>query len=352
MSEVAVITGVAGQSGSYLAELLLEKGYRVHGVCRRSSVNNQGRVKHLLGNPNFYLVEGDVSDPYSIGQILLDAKPTEVYNLAAQSHVKSSFSQPHYTFQVDTLGVLNILEWIKTHDKSVRFYQASTSEMFGLSVDKDKYQRETTPLVPCSPYAVAKLAAHHLVNIYRTSYNIFSCSGILFNHESERRGEEFVTRKITKWLGEFNKWLKYHKASVKDIVSIDGTVYLGRQTYEQTLHFPKLRLGNLEAKRDFGHAEDYVNAMWMMLQHDKPDDYVVATGETHTIRTFLHRAMLAVGIPVEYHERLYVIDKAFYRPMEVEYLRGDSSKIRKTLGWAPEVSFDDLINRMVLHDSM
>lgn len=353
MSDIAVITGVNGQSGSYLAELLLEKGYRVHGVCRRNSTNNRGRINHLLRNKNFYLVEGDVSDPHSVANFMAEAKPTECYNLAAQSHVKTSFNQPSYTFQVDTLGVLNLLEWIRINDRNVRFYQANTSEMFGSAVDMDGFQRETTTMAPCSPYAAAKLAAHHLVRIYRDSYNIFSCSGILFNHCSERRGEEFVTRKITKWLGDFSKWLKVWEAKFENLVFLDDEIYLsGRQSLDRGFKFPKLRLGNLNSYRDFSHAEDMVRAMWMMLQHSVPDDYVVSSGETHPIHSFLDKAMSYAGIPEELRSKFYVIDKAFYRPMEVDYLRGDSSKIRNTLGWAPKVSFDDLVRRMVSYDSM
>jgi GDPmannose 4,6-dehydratase len=296
----AVITGITGQDGSFLAELLLEKGYEVWGVYRRASTPNISRVAHIKSE-NFRLVEGDVSDPFFVANIIQTVKPDEYYNLAAQSHVHTSFEQPSYTFDVNFNGVLNALEAIRKYSPQTKFYQASTSEMFGknytkiIDIDSGKelrrYQDETTPCYPQSPYAIAKLAAHHLVRNYRDSYGIFACCGILFNHESERRGENFVTRKITKWIGEF-------LATGKDP------------------SFPKLRLGNIYSVRDWGYAKDYVKAMWQMMQCNKPDDYVVATSHSFTVRDFLVGAFDHAGLG-DYGD--YVeIDKNFYRPSEVD----------------------------------
>ena len=262
--KTAIITGVTGQDGSYLAELLTANKYKVYGIYRRTSSLNFSRLYNVVKNKNFHLLEGDICDPYCVARILKAIKPDEYYNLAAQSHVATSFEQPSYTWDATAKGVLNALEAIRNESADTKFYQASSSEMFGknyTTVYDDfgenplKFQNEETPFYPQSPYAIAKLAGHHLVRNYRDSYNIFACSGILFNHESERRGENFVTRKITKWLGEFI-------ASDKD------------------KKFPKLRLGNLDAHRDWGHAEDYVKAMWLMLQQETPHDYVLATRNT------------------------------------------------------------------------
>jgi len=346
----ALITGVCGQDGSYLAELLLEKDYEVIGLVRRTSNENcTYRIDHI--KDKIILVEGEVSDSGSVYSIVDKYKPDEIYNLAAQSHVGTSFEQPDYTFQVDALGPLHFLEAIKRFSPNTRFYQASTSELFGknftqkkvpsrclenvlgsiiaddLTADNlceyKKYQNEETEFMPQSPYAVAKLAAHNLVRIYREGYGLHASCGILFNHESERRGENFVTRKITKWIGEF--------------------VNSG---YDP--EFPKLRLGNLDAYRDWGHAQDYVKAMWLMTQQETPDDYVIATGETYSVRDFLNEAFNEIGI--DNFEPYVVIDPKFYRPAEVEYLKGNPSKAKKVLGWEPKVKFQDLVTRMVRRD--
>lgn len=332
----AIITGVTGQDGSFLAELLLEKGYEVWGFYRRSSSPNFSRLANVLDNENFHLLEADITDSGCVTRAIRDIQPDEYYNLAAQSHVHTSFEQPSYTFSVNFNGVLNALEAIRTEKPDVKFYQASTSEMFGSNKGKPilaadartplivgYQQNEYTPFAPQSPYAIAKLAAHHLVRNYRDSYGIFACSGILFNHESERRGENFVTRKITKWIGGF-------VASGKDP------------------HYPKLHLGNLNASRDWGYAKDYVKAMWQMMMVEKPDDYIIATNETFTIREFLDAAFEIIGI--QDWSDLVVVDPKFYRPAEVEYLRGDYSKAYETFGWIPETPIYRLIKVMVEHD--
>jgi len=347
----AIIFGITGQDGSYLAELLLEKGYEVVGITRRVSVPTLNRITHIL--PKIKIVEGDITDAFSVSNVIKEEAPDEIYNLAAQSHVGTSFKQPSLTWDVTAGGVLNILEAIRYSGRKddIKFYQASSSEMFGKNFtekkvltaalenvlgtvtldeihsdsvcDSQKYQDEDTPFMPQSPYAIAKLAAHHLVRNYRDSYGIFACSGILFNHESERRGEKFVTRKITKWIGEF-----IASGMDKD--------------------FPALRLGNLDAKRDWGHAEDYVRGMWEMVQHETPSDYVVATGETHSVREFLDIAFKHVGI--DDWDNLVVIDPEFYRPAEVDYLLGIPAKAKRILGWEPEISFQQLVERMVDSD--
>lgn len=327
MNNTALITGITGQDGSYLAEFLLSKNYKVVGLHRRSSVNNFERIKALKNKHNFTLQEFDLTDPSNVITTISNYKAQEFYNLAAQSHVGTSFNQPTTTFEIDTVGVVNILEAIRNYSPNTKFYQASTSEMFGRSydVDKDgqKYQDENTILLPQSPYGVAKVAAHQMVQIYREAYGIHANSGILFNHESPRRGENFVTRKITKWIGEF--------------------VNSGKSE-----DFPKLRLGNLEARRDWGHAKDYVRAMWMMLQQPVPDDFVICTERTYTIGEFLDKAFGLIGIS-DWKE--YVVqDPEFYRPAEVEYLRGRNRKAQKRLGWYPAITFDDLVEDMVNND--
>ena len=327
MNKIAIVTGATGQDGSYLSELLLDKGYTVVGLRRRSS-SEKGleRIEHLLNNDNFKLVEADITDSGCVNSLISEYMPHEVYNLAAQSHVGTSFKQPSYTSQVNLQGPINFLEAIRLLSPSTKFYQASTSEMFGKNYEvfaDTKYQKETTPFVPQSPYAVAKLAAHEMVRIYRDSYELFACCGILFNHESERRGENFVTRKITKWIGEF-------VASGQDE------------------DFPALRLGNLDAHRDWGHAQDYVDAMYLMLQQDEPEDYVIATSETHSVREFLTEAFNEIGIPN--FEPHVVIDPEFYRPCEVDWLLGHTGKARQQLGWRPKVSFPELVQRMVRSD--
>ena len=327
MNKVAIVTGATGQDGSYLSELLLDKGYTVVGLRRRSS-SEKGleRIQHLLNNDNFKLVEADITDPANVCWLIQTYLPDELYNLAAQSHVGTSFQQPSYTTQVNLQGPTNFLEAIRLLSPSTKFYQASTSEMFGKNFEQmgdTKYQRETTAFVPQSPYGIAKLAAHEMVRIYRDSYGLFACCGILFNHESERRGENFVTRKITKWIGEF--------------------VESG-----QDQDFPALRLGNLDAHRDWGHAQDYVEAMYLMLQQDEPEDYVIATSETHSVREFLTEAFNEIGISD--FEPYVVIDPEYYRPCEVDWLLGHTGKARKQLGWRPKISFQELVQRMVRSD--
>ena len=352
----ALIFGITGQDGSYLAEILLEKGYEVAGVTRRTSTPNTKNISHIL--QKITLVEGDVTDGFNVTKIIQEYKPDEIYNLAAQSHVGTSFKQPNLTTDITYGGVLNILEAIRYSDRKdqVRFYQASSSEMFGknFSTTKGRYgdikfQDENTPFLPQSPYAIAKLAAHHLVRNYREAYGIHGSCGILFNHESERRGENFVTRKITKWIGEFEKWSKSHEDACQYHGNHDPFTFTEDDIVSQHVSsFKKLRLGNLEAKRDWGHAEDYVNAMWLMLQQETPDDYVICTGETYTIRQFLDIAFKEVGI--EDWSSFVVQDPEFYRPAEVDYLLGSCKKAEQGLNWRRDVSFNDLVQRMVDYD--
>lgn len=322
--KTAVITGVTGQDGSYLSELLLDKGYKVIGCHRRSSVNNFERIKHLLKTPYFILHEFDLTDPSSCNKLLQQYQPDELYNLGAQSHVGTSFTQPSATFEIDTIGVINLLEAIKLTSSATKIYQASTSEMFGCNytIDKngDKYQDENTELLPQSPYGVAKVASHRMIQIYREAYGLFSCSGILFNHESPRRGENFVTRKITKYIGN----LINHKTS------------------------ETLKLGNLNAYRDWGHARDYVYAMYLMLQNDIPEDYVICTGNTYSVLDFVKAAFSAANLNYKDHIE---IDPGLYRPAEVEYLKGRNTKALKQLKWHPTISFDELVQEMVYTDS-
>jgi GDPmannose 4,6-dehydratase len=371
----ALIFGITGQDGSYLAELLLKKGYTVIGVTRRVSVNTTARIQHIL--PKIKVVEGDITDAFNVNKIIQDEGPDEIYNLAAQSHVGTSFNQPNLTWDITAGGVLNILEAIRysPNKEHIRFYQASSSEMFGKNYtvsdkaslmldnvlgtvvvdsptgkgiyDYKKYQDENTPFVPQSPYGIAKLAAHHLTRNYRESYGIHGSCGILFNHESERRGEMFVTRKITKWISGFVNWL--------DISELDKTQITKTKHSDELIYasghqdsYMKLRLGNLEAKRDWGHAEDYVEAMWLMLQQDEPDDYVVATGKTYSVADFLDAAFSVVDIK-DWSDLVY-IDPKFYRPAEVDYLLGVPKKAEDKLGWKRKISFNDLAKRMVDHD--
>ena len=356
----ALITGVTGQDGSYLAELLLSKEYKVVGLKRRTSTGNLGRLSKCLNNPNLVIVEGEISDAGSVYDMVSKYKPDEIYNLAAQSHVGSSFEQPDFTFQVNALGPLHFLEAIRRFSPHTRFYQASTSEMFGKNFTElhdlydgrtveIKYQNEDTPFQPQSPYSIAKLAAHNLVRVYREAYDLFGCCGILFNHESERRGENFVTRKITKWIGEFFVWVDRHNISYTDLVLDQDEVYIpGRTSKEQGFQFPKLRLGNLEARRDWGHAKDYVEAMYLIMQQENPEDYVISTGVTHSIRDLLDVAFKQIDI---YNwEQYIVIDPQFYRPAEVEYLLGIPDKAKQQLEWEPQVTFEQLVKTMVEHD--
>ena len=322
MAKTALITGITGQDGSYLAELLLGKGYEVHGVVRRSSTMNRGRIDHLQhSNPShpegskFVLHYGDMTDSGGLNRLVKTVKPDEIYNLAAQSHVAISFDQPEYTGDADGLGTTRLLEAIRTMGLPTRFYQASTSEMFGLSPAP---QSETTSFHPRSPYAVAKLYAHWMTVNYREAHNLFACSGILFNHESPRRGENFVTRKVTRGIGQ---------------------ILAGKAD--------KLRLGNMDAKRDWGHARDYVEAMWLMLQQDTADDYVIATGEMRSVRDFVAAAFAMVGLD---WQKYVVVDEAYMRPADVHELRGDASKAMKVLGWKPKTTFDELVHEMLEHD--
>lgn len=312
--KTALITGVTGQDGSYLAELLLEKDYRVVGMTRRTSTEVHERIEHLVDR--IEIVSGDLLDQTSLHNLIADVRPNEVYNLAAQSFVPTSWSQPVLTGEFTALGVTRALDAIHHVDSSIRFYQASSSEMFGKVMETP--QSESTPFYPRSPYGVAKVYGHWITVNYRESYNMFAVSGILFNHESERRGKEFVTRKITDGV-----------ARIKYGLSKD------------------LRLGNLEARRDWGFAGDYVRAMWLMLQHSQPDDYVIATGRTHTVREFCRLAFAAADLD---YERYVVEDPRFVRPAEVDLLIGDASKAKRVLGWEPGTSFEDLVERMVRHD--
>jgi GDPmannose 4,6-dehydratase len=346
--KVSLITGVNGQDGAYLSELLLSKGYLVLGIIRRSSSINTARIDHLYENPNLILKYGDLSDSSCISSILNEIKQKyfsstinekedrlEIYNLAAQSHVKVSFELPEYTGNIDALGTLRILIALKDLNLNsiVRFYQASTSELYGKVVEVP--QNENTPFYPRSPYGVAKLYAHWITKNYRESYNMFACSGILFNHESPRRGPTFVTKKITNSIGNILK---------------------GKQD--------RLVLGNIDAKRDWGHARDYVEGMWLMLQHDKPDDFVLSTNEFHTVREFVEKAFVLKGFDIKWKgegvneigydantgRELIFISEKYFRPAEVDELLGDSSKAKRVLGWHARTSFDDLVKEMVEAD--
>lgn len=340
-AKTALITGVTGQDGAYLAELLLEKGYIVHGIKRRASLFNTSRIDHLYRDPHesgvrFFLHHGDLTDSSNLIRIIQQTQPDEIYNLAAQSHVAVSFEEPEYTANADALGTLRLLEALRIlnlKDKT-RFYQASTSELYGLV--QETPQRETTPFHPRSPYAVAKLYAYWITVNYREAYGLFACNGILFNHESPLRGENFVTRKITRALAR---------------------IKLGLQD--------RLYLGNLDAKRDWGHAKDYVEMQWMMLQQDQPEDFVIATGVQYSVREFVTAAAAELGIEVRWdgtglEERGYdgngncivSVDPRYFRPAEVETLLGDASKAREKLGWEAKIGFDELVKEMVREDLM
>jgi GDPmannose 4,6-dehydratase len=327
----ALITGVNGQDGSYLSELLLEKGYKVYGLIRRKSILDYGNVDHLKDKIHF--IYADMTDVISLINAMRVSQADEVYNLAAQSFVATSWEQPIATAEIDAIGVTNLLEAIRTVKPEAKFYQASTSEMFGLV--QETPQKETTPFYPRSPYGVAKLYGHWITKNYRESYNMFACSGILFNHESERRGKEFVTRKITDAVARI-------KFGIQDNVE----------------------LGNMDSKRDWGHSKDYVKAMWLMLQHDTPDDYVIASNETRTVREFVETAFRYAGITVEWHgtgvdeigvdvttgKTIVKINSKFFRPAEVEVLLGNPAKAENVLKWKREISFDQLVERMVKTD--
>lgn len=329
----AFITGITGQDGSYLTEFLLEKGYAVHGIIRRASNFNTERIDHLLDHPDLKLYHGDLTDSANLNKLLAKIMPDEIYNLGAQSHVKVSFDVPEYTAQVDALGTLRLLDAMHNHCPEAHFYQASTSEMFGQV--REIPQKETTPFHPRSPYGCAKVYSYWITRNFRESYNYFTCNGILFNHESERRGKTFVTRKITMSLSEIRHGMR-----------------------------EKLVLGNLDAQRDWGYAKEYVESMWKMLQADKPDDYVVATGEMHTVREFVEEAAPYAGFEIEWEGeaeaekgydkksgRLIVeISPRYYRPAEVELLIGDASKAENVLGWKPQVRFKELVEIMMRYD--
>lgn len=333
--KVALVTGITGQDGSYLAEFLLDKGYEVHGIIRRASTFNTERINHLYQDPHvngvkLFLHYGDLSDSSNISRILEKVKPDEIYNLGAQSHVKVSFDMPEYTANVTGLGTLRILDAIREEGLKTKFYQASSSEMFGKAVELPL--KETTPFHPRSPYGVAKVFSYWITKNYRESYGMFACNGILFNHEGERRGETFVTRKITRGLAR---------------------IKLGKDE--------RLFLGNLDAERDWGYAKDFVEAMWLMLQQPKPDDYVIATNESHSVREFAEAAATHLGFDLAWKGRglqekgidrktgkvLIEIDPRYFRPAEVDALRGDPSKAMKALGWKPKVTFAALVKMMV-----
>lgn len=314
MKKRALITGISGQDGSYLSELLLEKGYEVHGIVRRHSVseNQNDRIKNLKGITTYY---GDLLDYPSLVRIVSEVKPDEIYNLAAQSHVRVSFDMPSFTIQTNSMGVLNMLEVYRTLAPKAKFYQASSSEMFGNSVDSDGVQRLTTPMNPVSPYGCSKVMAFNLVRHYRHAYKLHACNGILFNHESPRRGTNFVTNKVVKQAVEIKKGLRKN-----------------------------LELGNLDSSRDWGHSKDYVRAIHAITNHDKPDDFIVATGETRTVRDLCKFVFEKLGM--NYLD--YVVQNPIYiRPEELKYLKGDSQKIRSELGWKPEYTFESMIDEMI-----
>jgi GDPmannose 4,6-dehydratase len=348
--KVALITGITGQDGSYLAEFLLEKGYIVHGIKRRASLFNTERIDHLYQDPhvdhrNFVLHYGDLSDSSNLTRILQQVQPDEVYNLGAQSHVAVSFESPEYTADVDAIGPLRLLEAIRILglEKKTRFYQASTSELYGLV--QETPQKETTPFYPRSPYGVAKLYAYWITVNYREAYGLYACNGILFNHESPRRGETFVTRKITRGLANI-------------ALGLESCIFMG----------------NMDALRDWGHAKDYVRMQWMMLQQDQPKDYVIATGVQYTVRQFIEKAALQLGITLAFEGKgidekavvravtgdkapavkvgdvIVKVDAHYFRPAEVETLLGDPSKAKKDLGWIPEITLDEMVQEMVAHD--
>jgi GDPmannose 4,6-dehydratase len=335
LKKKALITGITGQDGSYLAELLLEKGYEVHGMVRRTSSMNTARLDHIYKFNNLSLHYGDLTDSSNINSLVMDIMPDEIYNLGAMSHVKVSFEVPEYCADVDGIGVLRFLDAIKKakekQNKNIKFYQASTSELYGKA--QEVPQKETTPFHPRSPYGVAKLYGYWIVKNYRESYNIFACNGILFNHESPRRGETFVTKKITKAASNI-----FHK----------------KQDY--------LSLGNLDAKRDWGHAKEYVEGMWRMLQQDKPEDFILATGRVETVRRFVELSFDYVNMPIiwegagkeevgKFNDKVIVrVDPKYYRPAEVEFLMGDSSLAKEKLGWQAKISLEELVADMMEYD--
>ena len=332
--KIAFMTGITGQDGSYLAEFLLDKGYQVHAILRRSSVFTTIRIDHLLDNPSLHTYHGDLTDSSNLHRLISSINPTEIYNLGAQSHVGVSFEVPEYTAEVSGIGTARLLDAIRDSKVDCKFYQASTSELFG-GIPGTEPQSEDTPFYPKSPYGAAKLYAYWLTVNYRESYGMFACNGILFNHESPRRGETFVTKKITKAV---------------------ANIFNGKQEY--------IKLGNLDAKRDWGHAKDYVEAMWLMLQQDEPKDLVIATGETYTVREFVNVAFNEIGITINWEgsgvnevgkcsetgKILVKIDPAYFRPAEVELLLGDPTRAENELGWKRNISFNELVSCMVQYD--
>lgn len=334
----AFIAGITGQDGSYLAELLLNKGYEVHATMRRASTFNTERIEHIMGHERLHLHHGDVTDPTNIMRLMAEIQPDEIYNLAAQSHVAVSFEVPHYTASVDALGTLTILEAMRAHCPNAKFYQASTSELYGgLEYNKNEsgFYDESTVFHPRSPYGVAKLYGFWIIKNYRESYGLFACNGILFNHESERRGKTFVTRKITTNMAQIKK-------GKRDV----------------------LRIGNLDAERDWGHAQEYVEGMWRMLQQDFPDDFVLATGKTYKVRTFIEMTAKHLGWEIEWRgegvdekgydkisgKLLVEVDPKYFRPAEVDRLIGDPTKAKEKLGWEAKIDLDELVERMVKYD--
>lgn len=337
-SKTAFLTGITGQDGSYLAELLLEKEYIVHAIIRRASTFNTERIDHLMGHPRLHLHHGDITDPTNIMRLISEVKPDEIYNLAAQSHVKVSFEVPHYTAQVDATGTLTILEAMLAYCPKAKFYQASTSELYGgLEYNKNEkgFYDENTAFHPRSPYGVAKLYGFWIIKNYRESYNLFACNGILFNHESERRGKTFVTRKITTNMVQIKKG----KLDV-------------------------LKIGNLDAERDWGHAQEYVEGMWRMLQQDIPEDFVLATGKTYKVRTFIEMTAKRLGWEIEWRgegvnekgydkesgKLLVDVEPKYFRPAEVDRLIGDPTKAKEKLGWEAKIDLEELVDRMVKYD--
>ena len=339
MKLTALITGVTGQDGSYLSEFLLERDYKVYGLMRRASTDTTERLNDVLRNPNFELIVGDITDGTGINRIVSQIQPDELYNLAAQSDVGTSFNEPVATFTIDAIGPLNLLEAIRQNSTETKFYQASTSELFGDT--KICPQNEQTSFAPRSPYGIAKLAAHHATRMYREAYNIFACAGILFNHESPRRGDNFVTKKITNYIRDFI-------ASAREYGHYDAEKNFRWNIAATLEEHGTLKLGNLDAKRDWGYAPEYVQCMWKMLQRDEPEDFVIATGETHTIREFLDHAFRCIN--VDDWDDYVEIDPKFYRPTDVNLLYGDASKAKRMLNWSPRIRFEELVKIMVEAD--
>lgn len=340
----AVISGICGMDGSHLADLLLGDGHQVYGFYRRSSLNRCDRINHLLNHPNLHLEEGDLCDSFYIGDLLRRVQPDWFFNTAAQSHVGTSFKQPRYTFEVNTIGVANILESILVHSPHTRMVQCSTSEMWGNSVDSDGRQRETTPFAPRSPYAVSKMAAHDLCKTYRESYGLWVCSTICHNHTSSRRGDNFVEKKVANWLAKNAFYLKNYPTTLSDTHITVSMPNNDKVTIE------KLRLGNLESSRDFGHSKDYVRAMYMTIKSESPTDYVVATGIATKIEDIVE--MLFAKHNLNYKQYTF-IDPDLFRPAEVNYLCGDSTKIREELGWYPQYNLNAIADELVgqIHDN-